>query len=273
MRGFLEQADAIAADREHGASALTARLLPVLDAALAEGRAATVDVARRVCGGQPAMAPLWNVCAAAVAEFSVPGRFARVRAEVERAPLALVRVATAALGDALLGVTRPQILTLSYSGSVVRTLVALAAEQPLDVVCGESLPGQEGVRCHEELNRSGVKSSICADALLTTYLPAAAAVVVGADAVSTRHWTNKAGTYGLSAAAWFSGVPVYIVASRDKAQAESLTSHMRWPREFEQTPVQLATLLLTDAGAVPPDQVSAFCERFAPDLLHLFQHM
>jgi translation initiation factor 2B subunit (eIF-2B alpha/beta/delta family) len=113
---------------------------------------------------------------------------------------------------------------------------------------------------------------VCADALLTTYLPSAAAVVVGADAVSAHHWTNKSGTFGLAAAAWFSGVPVYVVASRDKAEAEELGAEMRLPRLFEHTPAQLATLFLTDGGPVPPDQLAAVTQRFAADLRRLFSH-
>ena len=273
MAGYLDQADAIAGDREHGASELVARLVPVLDAARAEGLDATVDVAQRVCRGQAAMAPIWNLCAAAVADFDAPGRFDRWRAEVERAPRALVRAAAAALRDALLGAERPQILTLSYSASVVRTLTALAAERPLDVICAESLPGREGVRCAEDLRRAGAGSTVVHDALLTTYLGSAAAVVVGADALSARDWTNKAGTYGLAAAASFSGVPVYVVVSRDKAAADVLISRMQIARLFERIPIALATLFLTETGPVPPELVSTFTERSAADLRQLFKYL
>ena len=207
----------------------------MLDAALAAGHEATVDVARRVCGGQPAMASLWNLCAAALADFVHPGRYALRRAEVERAPDSLTRAATAALVDALQGSTHARVLTLSHSGSVARVLTALSGALTLEVICGESLPGGEGAALAGQLRQDGIRTELVHDALLTTYLGSASApaprsasasgsvaVVMGADAVTAEHWTNKAGTYGLAAAAWFSGVPVYVLASRDKTAAAAL---------------------------------------------------
>ena len=93
----------------------------------------------------------------------------------------------------------------------------------------------------------------------------------GADAVTAEHWTNKAGTYGLAAAAWFSGVPVYVLASRDKTAAAGLADRLSVARPFERTPAHLGTLFLTDVGAIPPDRLSDFAGRFGPDLFHLLQ--
>jgi translation initiation factor eIF-2B subunit delta len=265
---FRDRAAAIAADRQLGASELAGALLPVAAEAIEHGRDAVIETARIVCAGQPAMAPLWNVCAAALAEFASPGRFERVRAELERAPRALERAAALALRDAFAG-DRPRVLTLSYSASVARTLITLAPQSAFTVVCAESLPGREGKRLHDALVGAGIKSELVLDSTLTTYLSPDAAVVVGADAVASRHWTNRAGTFGLSAAAWFSGVPVYLVVSRDKAQAAALADRMAAPPLFERTPIDLATLVLTDAGPVAPDQVGRFTERYSTDIAEL----
>jgi ribose 1,5-bisphosphate isomerase len=273
VRPILERAEVIAGDRTRGASELAAELLPVLEAAQRAGRDTMVEVVRCVCRGQPAMAVLWNICAAVVADMVAPGRFARVRAEVERAPDALARAATSALNDALVGVPAPRILTLSYSRSVARTLTVLRSTHQLDVICGESLPAREGLRLADELVAAGIVCELVIDSALTTYLPEADAVVVGADAVAARHWTNKAGTFGLAAAAWFAGVPVYVVVSRDKAEAASLTSRITVPRLFEHIPSELATLFLTDAGPIAPESLSALTERFASDLDQLFAYL
>src|SRR5687767_3613614 len=93
---LIARATAVAADRDAGASELLARLLPLLEEAIAAGPDQTIAVARIVCATQPAMASLWHACAAAVAEIAQPGSFARRRAELERAPRALVRAASAA---------------------------------------------------------------------------------------------------------------------------------------------------------------------------------
>src|SRR5688572_27286127 len=94
MQWLIDRAQQIAEDRDSGASALAARLLPLLAEAIQAGEAVTLDVARVICSGQPAMAPLWNACAAAVAEHHTPDTFARVRAQMERAPTALTRAAS-----------------------------------------------------------------------------------------------------------------------------------------------------------------------------------
>ena len=268
----MARAELIASNRTAGASELLSDLLPLLDEALAAGRETTLAVARVVCMGQPAMAPLWNACALAARDLVTPGTFARGRAEFERAPRALVRAASAALCDALAGGGARQLLTLSYSSAVSHTLQAVGVEGDLEVVCAESLPAGEGVRLRAELQAAGVRTQLVLDAELTTYLPSADAVIVGADAIAAREWTNKAGTFGLAAAAWFCGVPVYVVASRDKAQPDALAGRVPLPRTFERIPVSLATLFLTDAGAVPPDDVPSLSERFAAagaELVHL----
>ena len=238
----------------------------MLDAALGAGREATIDVARRVCGGGPAMAPLWNICAAALAEFAHPGRYAMRRAEIARAPNALARAATAALRDALQGSVAPRVLTLSHSGSVARVLTALGDEGTLEVICAESLPGGEGARLAEHLRGHRVRAALVRDAELTTYFSPDAAVVVGADSVAADHWTNKVGTYGLAAAAWFTGVPVYVVASRDKAASAGLVERLTIATPFERTPAQLATLVLTDGGPIPPDALPTVAERYTAEL-------
>ena len=213
------------------------------------------------------MAPLWNLCAAAVADFQSPGRFARVSAEVQRAPRALERAALAALHDALIDVSAPRILTLSYSASVSRVLQRIAAERQIEIVCAESLPAREGERLYREVIGAGARGSVVLDTELTTCLPGATAAVLGADAVGAQAWINKAGTFGLAAAAWFSNVPVYVVAARAKAQASALEPLMTpLPRAFERTPSHLATLFLTDAGPISPDDLPAISERFAAEV-------
>ena len=114
MSDIVARAREIAADRDSGASELLARLLPLLDEALAQGPAAVAEVIRLVWQGQTAMAPLWHACAAALRETDQPGSFHRFRQARERAPAALVRVASSSLLDEWSNVERP----LSFSGSV-----------------------------------------------------------------------------------------------------------------------------------------------------------
>jgi translation initiation factor 2B subunit (eIF-2B alpha/beta/delta family) len=270
------RARAIADDRLRGAAAIVEDLLPVLDAALAEGQDATIDVARIVCRGQPAMAPIWNLCGAAIADFSVPGRYQQRRAEVARAPRALLRVAAVAVADAVDTTDRRHattLLTVSYSSSVAAVLTAVAARHSIRVVCAESLPGGEGVALSGHLAATGVVAEVVPDAMVARHLDVAAGVVVGADAIAAHDWTNKVGTYGICAAAWFSGVPVFVVASRDKLACAALRARMSLPDVFEWVPAQLATVFLTDAGQLHPGDVAAAAERHASDVASLLAHL
>jgi translation initiation factor eIF-2B subunit delta len=239
------------------------------------------------------MAPLWHACAAAVFDRAQPGTFEHTRVEMERMPLALHRAASLALRDLLTGDPSPLVLTLSYSSSVARVLRDCSSAIRLRVVCAEGRPRFEGRRLATELAESGLDVTLVVDAALTTHLPEASAVVMGADAVTGTHWINKVGSLGVAAAASLQGVPVYVVAGRDKFVPRVLAPRLRlpvaasdevWPdrfsnvrvenRYFEPTPAELATLVLTDARPVGTSDLPAAVERrTAPItfLLHLLQ--
>jgi len=288
MPDLADRARAIAEDRDRGASELLQSLLPLLQDAIIAGETATIDVARVVCRGQPAMAPLWNACAAALADHHTRGRFARIRAEMERAPAALTRLGVAALGDLVKDSSLPHVLTLSYSGSVRSILERLVAAKPFRVTCGEGRPRFEGRTMATALAAVGARVTLATDAALTTFLPSATAVVVGADALGATFWINKAGTRGLAAAASLCGVPVYVVATRDKAMGRLLEQRQAgvdmaavevWadpPSEvavanpyFERIASELATLFLTEAGPLTPADLPAVAERYGDDIRKL----
>jgi translation initiation factor 2B subunit (eIF-2B alpha/beta/delta family) len=289
---FMARATALAADRDAGASELLARLLPLLEEAIAAGPDQTVAVARIVCRAQPAMAPLWHACAAAVAEITQPGSFARRRAELERAPRALVRAASAALRDLLTGERAPVLLTISFSASVAQTLAEVARTHAFQVACGEGRPRFEGRRLAQDLHSSGIDVTLVVDAALTALLPQASAVVVGADAISADRWINKVGTFGLAAAAERTGVALYVIAARNKFVPRALESHITlppnpadeiWPDGpfdihrrnvyFEATPTDLATLYLTDGGAIPFANLPEAVERGAQEVESLLARL
>jgi translation initiation factor 2B subunit (eIF-2B alpha/beta/delta family) len=276
----LERAHAIATDRDHGASELVAALLPVLQEALAQGPACVADVIRCVCRGQASMAPLWQVCAAALHDREEPGTFERFRRTRARAPASLVRVASHALAEEWSAVERPVVLTLSFSGSVLDVLRAVHRLKPLQVICGEGRPRYEGRRLAAQLAEAGVPVTVTTDASVGRYLADAASVVVGADSVGPSFWINKVGTAALASAAQRTGVPVFVVATTDKSLPSVLASRWRpsstgpddiWRNPppgvhvenylFEAVPAELLTALLTDVGVLTSADVPAFAER------------
>jgi translation initiation factor 2B subunit (eIF-2B alpha/beta/delta family) len=289
---LLMRAREIADDHDSGAAELTARLLPLLAEALVAGGDAAREVARAVLFGQPAMAPLWHACAAAVSEADQPGTFARMQAEMQRAPQALVRAASRGLRDLLTDSRDPLVLTLSYSSSVSAVLREVAAHTGVRAVCAEGRPRFEGRRLATELAASGVPVTVVVDAALTAFLGEAAAVITGADAVTPASWINKVGSFGVAAAASEAGVPLYVIAARDKFAPARLGPRLnaapadpdevwreRAPgvdvenRYFERVPVELATIFLTEAGPVTPTDVPAVADRKLREISFLLQQL
>jgi translation initiation factor 2B subunit (eIF-2B alpha/beta/delta family) len=289
---LLQRARAIASDRDSGAAELVARLLPLLAEAVRAGGSVPLEVARVVLEGQPAMAPVWHACAAAVADAEHPGSFARAHAEVTRAREALARAASIALRDVLADESAPLVLTLSYSSSVVLALREAAVSATLRVVCGEGRPRFEGHRLAIELAQSGIATTVVVDAALTAMLAEATCVVMGADAVFGDRWINKVGSFGLAAAASLRGVPVYVIAARDKFVPTALAPYVTvslhqdedvWPDHpphiltrnlyFEAVPAELATLILAEAGPIPPGDLVTAVERRHHDLSVLLSRL
>jgi translation initiation factor 2B subunit (eIF-2B alpha/beta/delta family) len=241
---------------------------------------------------QPAMAPLWHACAAAVFSREDPEAFARTRVEMARLPARLVRAATHGLRELLAGESSPLIITVSYSSSVAATLAACAPEFRLRVICAEGRPRFEGRRLAMELANRGIDVTLVVDAAVTTRLSEAAAVVMGADAVTETAWMNKVGSFGLAAAASVRGVPVHVIAGRDKFVPRSLQPRLTpapaaagevWEAPgagvrvenpyFEWTPAELATTYLTEAGRLTPSDLPAVVARGSRVLTFLLEQM
>jgi translation initiation factor 2B subunit (eIF-2B alpha/beta/delta family) len=213
------------------------------------------------------MAPVWNAALEALASAPDTDRLDRFAQRLARAPAALARVASGLL---LPEATRPlRLVTLSYSGSVVAAMEALSARGEVEVSCSDSRPALEGRRLAARLASAGVSVTCFPDAAIGQALDGADAVLVGADAVASAWSINKSGTGMLAAAASHRGIPVYVVASRDKFIGEEVSRRLTlregptdevWPGPppgvairnpyFERIPLTLATSLITDFGAL-----------------------
>ncbi len=282
------QAVAVASDRDAGASEILQRLLPLLARAVEAGPEVTREVARAVCAAQPGMAPLWNACAGALADAANAGSFDTTQARLLRAPAALTRVAARALEDTALGVESPRFVTLSYSSSVRNAIGELAARRRVEVICGESRPRFEGRRLVADLVRAGAQVTITTDSALPGLVDTATAVVTGADAVTSTDWINKVGTRSLAEAASQRGIATLVLATSDKLVPPALASLVTlaggasndiWPDRpagvqeanpvFERIPLVLATLLVTEVGALSPSDCPQLARRLEPAALVL----
>ena len=266
----------IAADRESGASEILDEVVSVLRDALAGG--APMDrVARGLCQAQPSMAPVWNAALEALASVQSPERFERFAHRIARAPQHLARVAVAFLASDI-GPEPLELVTVSFSRSVALVLEALAHTHPLRVACAEGRPALEGQRLASRLAASEIPVTYFSDAAIGHALASADAVLVGADTVAPEWFLNKSGTRMLAAAAAQQGIPVYVVATKDKFVSEALAARIEvregaaaeiWETPpatvtvrnpyFEPTPVDLVASVITDVGVLGAGMVPDVC--------------
>jgi translation initiation factor 2B subunit (eIF-2B alpha/beta/delta family) len=143
------------------------------------------------------------------------------------------------------------VVTLSYSSSVLETLSGLDAA----VVVGQSLPGGEGKRTAAVLKQRGIEVRMVPDATLPSWIPAADAVLLGADAVTRRGAVNKTGSRALALVARVERCPCYVVADTTKFPRgpnpfpPPLLGPGAW---FEYVELPLLDRVITEAGALTP---------------------
>jgi len=156
------------------------------------------------------------------------------------ADLDAARAATARLAVQLLTERGGWIATLSSSG-VVRDAILAAREagRAPRVIVAESRPGLEGRRLAAALAEHDVPVWLVADAALPLLLSHAAAVWIGADAVTEAGALNKIGSYAAALAAREHAVPVHVLAERAKllpAATPALRIGEMPPEEIWETP-------------------------------------
>jgi translation initiation factor 2B subunit (eIF-2B alpha/beta/delta family) len=279
--------DRLREDATSGASELLPHAIEILRGTGDLLPDAALDVARAVGQAQPSMASLWNAALAALGERRRPGLLARFDERRRRAPDALVRCA---LDQLLLPGAGPlHVVTISFSGSVVACLRAAARRVRLRVSCAEGRPGLEGRRMARALAESGIAVDLRGDAALGDALGQDAEsetiVLVGADAVTPGWMLNKTGTSMLAAAAARLGVPIYVVAARDKFMDPRAARLLRivehdpravWDEApagvvvrnawFERVPGDLLTGVITEAGTLSPDMLEEACRAASADV-------
>ncbi len=301
---FPERIARLAADSESGASEILGRAIEILRDAIGGG-AGVMGIARALVRAQPSMAPVWNAALAALASDRDPGRFEAFAERVARAPHLLTRVALDVFGGGPEGSGSVDagppsrgrglhIVTISFSGTVLAVLEAVHRVRTLQVSCSESRPALEGRTLAARLAAMGIPVTCTTDAALGQALTSADAVMVGADAVAAGWFLNKVGTRMLATTASAQGVPVYVVASRDKFASPAVAARLA-VREgasaevwidpppgvtvrnayFEETPLDVVTAIISDSGILELSAVREVCEaldrEFPPTLVALLR--
>jgi translation initiation factor eIF-2B subunit delta len=271
----------LAADRESGSSEILAWAIELLRDRLAE-REDVVECANALCRAQPTMAPVWNAARAATAAINDAEIFERFAQRVARAPQAVVRFAADVLTTGLAAGAPIRLASLSYSSSVAKVAEAIVKERPVEFAGTEGRPVFEGRTLAARLAAAGCRVRFFTDAAIGHALDGCDAVIVGADAVSAQWFVNKSGTRLLAAAAAHCGVPVYVLAGREKFVTADVEKHLEivegnldevWPDApatisirnpyFERTPLELVAGVVTDVGMLSSDAVAQLCKTSA----------
>ena len=263
--GVRQELEALQADRASGATALGLRAITLLRDV--SGNAEVLrQVALAICFAQPAIATLRTACAVAVSAADVDRDLAGMERRLRRANEAIARAAVPLLQLRRSRAERLRIVTCSRSSAVEHTLLALHQREPTRVCCSESRPAREGVDLSGALAAAGLEVTLYSDAGISSALPGADAMLVGADAVARDGFINKVGTAALCALARFHGVPVVVLAGREKVLPQSVFDTLSSPGGpagdvaadltgirvetpyFERVPSELLVQLVTDGG-------------------------
>jgi len=246
-----------------------------------------LKVGSRLLPAQPAMASLLNLFNTILFALNdAPNGPTAVR-EVRLATEAFIREMNEhnkALSNHLFRQVRTKDTILTYSGSrsVRETLLHCWQKgKRFSVICSESRPAGEGTLLARRLIARGIPTSLTTDALTLSLLTASHGskgrvnmTLVGADSVSSRGLTNKAGTHPLAVVANHSTVPFYALAGsekflpsnypidkaiQDKPPEEILAHPPRGlkiiNRYFDITPLSYLTAIITEKGPLTPLEI------------------
>ena len=259
MAGRLGEAlEAIRRERVRGASWALREALAAAILDLEEGRGVPCGAAGEIEAAAPWAAPLRLLSLLVARLCRDPGRLE----EALRGLLGHVEEAGARIASAARGILEgARVATLSYSGTVARALVEA---RPRLVLVLESRPGGEGLELARLLARSGLRVEVLGDSAAFTAAERSDVVALGADALLSECFVNKAGSGGLAASARLLGRPVAVLADATKALPEAgCDSYPRgreplpgggWSPVFEAVPWGAASLLVTEYGSLRPSR-------------------
>jgi translation initiation factor eIF-2B subunit delta len=155
---------------------------------------------------------------------------------------------------------------------VEATLLRAARGRPIEVICLESRPLNEGRRLAAELARGGAQVTLAVDAAAESLVSGCGAVLLGADSIGDAGVVNKIGSAAAARAGVFHRVPVFVVTDSSKLLPpgfpqcvdDNRPADQIWPdpgpvgvwnRYFEVVPGELITQVVLEDGQLTPLEV------------------
>lgn len=260
-------ADKVRKDSVSGSSETAAYVLNSLHRILTDDeptREQLLEFSHLLRKAKPAMAPLGNIARMMEAAASSPESDRAALRSVERI-IGAEKTAVARIAQNAMEKIEGTVLTLSYSGTVVKVLGTIAKKKEIKAVVAESLPLGEGRRTAELLSGEGIEVTLISDSMVYAEARDCDLCLVGADAITPQALINKVGTYGMALASMQAGIPTYVASSTLK-----ITSELRpdWTVEetaeggfkvrsriFEPTPLELIAQVITEEGSSRPGRL------------------
>jgi translation initiation factor 2B subunit (eIF-2B alpha/beta/delta family) len=267
-----ERVEELRTDRAHGASWMARRAVEAL-VAVAEQPAASSEellggmmaAGRQLAESRPGVGAVAGAVGRVLAAASRNAQLevGQLRQLVDEEATALVdgrRRAGASIAIQLRERLEDAVVLTHSASATVRE--ALLLTPPERVICTLSSPQDEGRAFSEELRAAGLEVELVEDAVAPRQLEWASLLLVGADTVfrcGTLY--NKTGTRPLAEAAADEGVPAVVACEVIKLAPIDASDLPLTAEEFELTSPELIDSIVTEEGAVLPEEVRALVDR------------
>jgi translation initiation factor 2B subunit (eIF-2B alpha/beta/delta family) len=156
-------------------------------------------------------------------------------------------------------------LTLSYSSTIMTSLLHQKNENEIHVYIMESLPGGEGRITAKKLSKHNIAVKLIPDSMLGSVIDEVDCCIVGADAITPNGILNKVGTRALAATCMSAGKTMYVLSSEFKIARMDKLDLMRTTKGgegypelsqmFEVTPLDLIDSIITNKRVVCPQAI------------------
>jgi ribose 1,5-bisphosphate isomerase len=271
VASLIETVEDLRSNRTHGGSWMARRAIEALLEVAAEPVSSSAELlerllaaGRELVGARPAMGAIAHavgrlVASAQTASHLPPDELRRLVSEEgtsligsrTRAATSIAVQVSPSLRDAL-------VLTHSASATVRE---AVLHTPPARLFCRVSAPFEEGRRLAEDLRAEGLDAVIVEDDALHS-LEGVSLVLVGADTVyEDGSIENKIGTRALAEAAQRKGVRFIVACEMLKLAPVPPPAVEDEPELRDITPAELVDQIVTEEGAVPPEEVRLLMDR------------
>jgi len=259
-------------DSASGCSEMTSKLLQNLRSLLNTNRSMArtewQEFAKELRNARPGMAPFQNLAdriEVAVTDTSHIN-WNDTMAELIDRTLQDEMNAASEIADKFLGLVQGgKILTMSYSGTVMSTILRQMTENEIVVYVTESQPMGEGALTAKKLASHRVHVKMIPDSMVGSIVDEIDCCIVGADAVTRQGVVNKVGTRSMAATCMAAGKSFYVLCSELKIADIASIDLVRTTKvhdgftditqKFEVTPYELVDTIVTNKRVLSPNSL------------------